>query len=224
MAINNDRNLLEQQILSNSSLKGQQLQDLKTRLAKMNENELRAELAKSLSGSRNDEYMGWSLEHSQSTVILDNHDKTTFTDDNGNEITEYKDGDEVLERTIKSTDDKGNVYETTVTFSAGRPLTQTKSKNGNTTETTTYQYNDDADVSYVTVQTEKSNKSKVMTNVLEIDENGNFDNEDFIDRQTTAMDGTTTHIFTENNCVIEQQSHHIMSSTAYHPQSSNYYL
>lgn len=206
MAINNDRNLLEQQILSNSGLKGKELENLKTSLATLSEQQLQAELSKSLSGNNKGEwYTGVMLEHNESVIMRNNHDQTTYTDDNGNEISELKDGDEVLERTIKSTDSKGNVFETTVTFSGGKPLTQTKSKNGNTTETTTYKYNDDADVPFVTVETKKADQSKVMTNVLEIDENGNFDNEDFIDRQTTSMDGTTTHIFTENNCVIEQQ-------------------
>ena len=206
MAINNDRNLLEQQILSNSGLKGKELENLKARLATLSEQQLQAELSKSLSGNNKGEwYTGVMLEHNESVIMRNNHEQTTYTDDSGNEISELKDGDEVLERTIKSTDDKGNVFETTVTFSGGKPLTQIKSKNGNTTETTTYKYNDDADVPFVTVETKKADQSKVMTNVLEIDENGNFDNEDFIDRQTTSMDGTTTHIFTENNCVIEQQ-------------------
>lgn len=206
MAINNDRNLLEQQILSNSGLKGKELENLRARLATLSEQQLQAELSKSLSGNNKGEwYTGVMLEHNESVIMRNNHDQTSYTDDNGNEISELKDGDEVLERTIKSTDDKGNVFETTVTFSGGRPLTQTKTKNGNTTETTTYKYNDDAEVPFVTVQTKKADQSKVMTNVLEVDENGNFNNEDFIDRQTTSMDGTTTHIFTENNCVIEQQ-------------------
>lgn len=206
MAINNDRSLLEQQILSNSGLKGKELENLKARLATLSEQQLQAELSKSLSGNNKGEwYTGVMLEHNESVIMRNNHEQTTYTDDSGNEISELKDGDEVLERTIKSTDDKGNVFETTVTFSGGKPLTQIKSKNGNTTETTTYKYNDDADVPFVTVETKKADQSKVMTNVLEIDENGNFDNEDFIDRQTTSMDGTTTHIFTENNCVIEQQ-------------------
>lgn len=159
MAINNDRNLLEQQILSNSGLKGKELENLKARLATLSEQQLQAELSKSLSGNNKVEwYTGIMLEHNESVIMRNNHDQTTYTDDNGNEISELKDGDEVLERTIKSTDDKGNVFETTVTYSGGRPLTQTKSKNGNTTETTTYKYNDDADVPFVTVETKKADQ------------------------------------------------------------------
>ena len=204
MAINNDRNLLEQQILSNSGLKGKELENLKARLATLSEQQLQAELSKSLSGNNKGEwYTGVMLEHNESVVMRNNHDQTTYIDDNGNEISELKDGDEVLERTIKSTDDKGNVSETTVTFSGGRPLTQTKTKNGNTTETTTYKYNDDADVPFVTVETKKADQSKVMTNVLEIDENGNFDNEDFIDRQTTLLDGTENFVVKENGRLTE---------------------
>ncbi len=206
MAVNNDRNLLEQQILSNSGLKGKDLENLKARLAALSEQQLQAELSKFFQGGGGPNwYTGVTVEHNESVIMRNNQDQSTYTDKNGNEISELKDGDEVLERTIKSTDAKGNVYETTITFSGGRPLIQTKSKNGNTTETTTYKYNDDAEVPYVTLQTEKSDKSKVMTNVLEIDENGNYTGEDFIDRQTTTMDGTTTHIFTENNCVVEKQ-------------------
>ncbi len=206
VAINNDRNLLEQRILSNSGLKGKELENLKARLATLSEQQLQAELSKLLSGNNKGEwYTGITLEHSESVVIKSNHETTTFTDENGNEISELRDGNEVFERTIKSTDENGNVYITTVTFQSGKPLTQTKTKNGNTIETTTYRYNDDAEVPYVTVSTKKADHSKVMTNVLEVDENGNFESEDFIDRQATTVDGTTTHIFTENNCVIEQQ-------------------
>ena len=205
VAIENNRSLLEQQILSNSGLKGKELETLKARLATLSEQQLHAELSMSLSGNNKGEwYTGITLEHSESVVIKRNHETTTFTDENGNEISELRDGNKVFERTIKSTDDKGNVYITTVTFQSGKPLTQTKTKNGNTIETTTYRYNNDAEVQFVTVETKKADKSKVMTNVLEVDENGNFESEDFIDRQTT-VDGTTTHIFTENNCIIEQQ-------------------
>ena len=204
MAINNDRNLLEQQILSNSGLKGKELENLKARLATLSEQQLQAELSKSLSGKNKGEwYTGVMLEHNESVVMRNNHDQTTYTDDNGNEITELKDGDDVVERTIKSTDDKGNVFKTTVTFSGGRPLTQTKTKNGNTTETTTYKYNDDADVPFVTVETKKADQSKVTTNVLEVDINGNFDNEDFIDRKTTLLDGTENFVVKENGRLTE---------------------
>ena len=204
MAINNNRNLLEQQILSNSGLKGKELEDLKTRLATLSEQQLQAELSKSIAGNNKGEwYTGILLEHSDSEIFLDNHDKSTYTDLNGNEITEYKDGEDVLERIIRSTDAKGNVFETTTTFSAGRPLTQTKTKNGNTTETTTYRYNDDAEVPFVTVETKKADRSKVMTNVLEVDENGNFDNEDFIDRKTTLLDGTEIFVTKENGRLTE---------------------
>ncbi len=204
MAINNDRNLLEQQILSNSGLKGKELENLKARLTMLSEQQLQAELSKSLSGNNKGEwYTGVMLEHNESVVMRNNHDQTTYIDDNGNEISELKDGDEVLERIIKSTDDKGNVSETTVTFSGGRPLTQTKTKNGNTTETTTYKYNDDADVPFVTVETKKADQSKVTTNVLEVDINGNFDNEDFIDRKTILLDGTENFVVKENGRLTE---------------------
>mgnify|MGYP000095039586 CR=1 FL=1 len=179
VAINNDRNLLEQRILSNSGLKGKELENLKARLATLSEQQLQAELSKLLSGNNKGEwYTGITLEHSESVVIKSNHETTTFTDENGNEISELRDGNEVFERTIKSTDENGNVYITTVTFQSGKPLTQTKTKNGNTIETTTYRYNDDAEVPYVTVSTKKADHSKVMTNVLEVDENGNFDGDE----------------------------------------------
>ena len=206
MAINNDRNLLEQQILTKSGLQGKALENLKSRLATLTEQELQAELSKALTGDNKEQwYTGVLLEHNDSVVMLDNYDNATYTDENGNEISELKDGDEVLERTIKSVDENGNTFETKVSFANGKPLSQTKSKNGNTIETTTYEYNDDSPTPFVTVQTKKANNSTVITDVLEIDENGNFDNEDFIDRQTNTIDGTVINIYTENNCVIEKQ-------------------
>ena len=85
MAINNDRNLLEQRILSNSGLKGKELENLKARLATLSEQQLQAELSKLLSGNNKGEwYTGITLEHSESVVIKSNHETTTFTDENGN--------------------------------------------------------------------------------------------------------------------------------------------
>ena len=207
MAINNDRNLVEQQILSISRLKGKELENLKARLTTLSEQELQAELSKALAGDNKGEwYTGLQVEHVDSEVMLDNHDKSTFTDEQGNEITEYKDGEDVIERAIKSTDESGNVYETIVTFAGGKPLSQTKTKNGNTTETTKYEYNNDGSNEYVTVKTEKSNKTTVTTNVLEIDENGNFEKEDFIDRQTVSIDGTVTDVYIEDGYIVEEQT------------------
>lgn len=207
MAIGDNSINLRNQILSNSGLSGRDLEALKTRLAALSEEQLQAELAKTLSGDKGIEWgLGVSLEHSESVVMLDNYDKNTFTDENGNEITEYKDGDTLTERIIKSKDKDGNIIETTVTYQGGRPLTQAKSINGNTAETNTFNYNEDADVPYVTVQTKKSDQSEVITNVLEVDENGNYEPEDFIDRQTTTLDGTTKYIFIEKDNIVEQQT------------------
>ena len=193
MAISGDRSLLEQQILSNSGLKGQELEALKTRLAALSEKELQAELSKQISGGNYGEwYEGIVLEHSDSVVQLNNYDKETYTDEDGNEVTEYKDGDDIVERIIKSTDEKGNVYETTVTFSGGKPLSQTKTKNGNKTEASTYEYSDNDGVSFVTIQTEKSDKSKTTTTALEVDKNGDFDQfgENLKGLQDSAFDAT----------------------------------
>lgn len=206
MAINNDRNLLEQQILTNSGLKGQELENLKARLATLSEQQLQAELSKSLAGNNRGEwYTGVVLEHSDSVVLKENHEKTTYTDDNGNEITEYKDGDTVFERTVKTTDPNGNVFETTTTFVNGRPSTRTISKNGNKTESTTFKYNDHPLTPSVTIETKKSDNSKIVSNVLEVDENGNVDNEDILDYTITTADGTETYVYSENGQIIEQK-------------------
>ena len=98
MAINNDRNLLEQQILSNSGLKGKELENLKARLTMLSEQQLQAELSKSLSGNNKGEwYTGIMFEHNESVIVRNKHEQTIYTDDSGNEISELKDGDEVLE-------------------------------------------------------------------------------------------------------------------------------
>ncbi len=80
----------------------------------MSEQQLQDELARFLSGGdkQNDWFTGLIVEHTESVVMLDNYDKETYTDENGNEITEYKDGENVFDRIIKSKDENGNVLET----------------------------------------------------------------------------------------------------------------
>lgn len=205
MAINNDRNLLEKQILSNSGLQGQALENLKAHLATLSEQQLQAELSRSLSGDNQGEwYTGVMLEHNDSVVLKANHDKVTYNDENGNEITEYRDGDTVFERTVKSTDEKGNIIEITTTFVDGRPSTQTKSKNGNRTETTEFKYFDNAQIPYVTVETKKSDNTKIVSDVLEVDENGNIDNEDIIQLRTISANGRETYIYKDGGYLVEQ--------------------
>lgn len=197
------------ELCAGSGLSGSALEDLRARLQQLSKEELQAELVKSLCGdNQNNWLMGLQLETSQSSVILSNHDKSTFIDPQGREITEFKDGDQVLERIIKSTDSNGNVFETLITFSSGKPLSLVKSKNGNKIESTTFTYFDETQDhgQFVTLETNKSDNSKVITNVLEVDQEGNTNPEDFIDRQTISLDGTKTYVYTENNCVVEAKT------------------
>ena len=179
VAINNDRNLLEQQILSNSGLKGKELENLKARLATLSEQQLQAELSKSLSGNNKGEwYTGVMLEHSDSEVLLDNYDKITYTDDNGNEITDYSDGENVLQRVIK--DEDGN--EITVTYKDNKPFTQTKNINGNI-EKSRFTYHE-GENPHVTVETTRADRTKITTNTYSITKNGDIVSDNIIDKTT----------------------------------------
>lgn len=169
------------QICQNSGLTGPALDSLRTRLENLSEEQLRVELA----SSRRDLDKGVTVEIAEEKI-------------------EQASGFE--EKVISTTDESGNVTETIVTLHAGKPLKMVKKVNGNKVETTTYTYHDATEESaaYVTLETEKSNQSKVTTNVLEVDENGTYAQEDFVDRTTVSMSGEKQYVYTVDNLLYEQ--------------------
>lgn len=161
--------------------------------------------------NKSDENKGISVEKSSTTETSDNlpsEGKEVTTDENGNTITTIKDGDDIIEQTISSTDEKGNNIETVVNYQDGKPIKQTKKKNGNIDTVTAYKYHDASEenkLAYVTLETTKADNTKVITTALETDKYGNVDQEDFLDRTTIAKDGTVTSIYIQDGNLLEQK-------------------
>lgn len=161
--------------------------------------------------NKSDENKGISVEKSSTTETSDNlpsEGKEVTTDENGNTITTIKDGDDIIEQTISSTDEKGNNIETVVNYQDGKPIKQTKKKNGNIDTVTAYKYHDASEenkLAYVTLETTKADNTKVITTALETDKYGNVDQEDFLDRTTISTDGTVTSIYIQDGNLLEQK-------------------
>ena len=156
------------------------------------------------------ENKGISVEKSSTTETSDNlssEGKEVTTDENGNTITTIKDGDDIIEQTISSTDEKGNNIETVVNYQDGKPIKQTKKKNGNIDTVTTYKYHESEEnkLAYVTLETTKADNTKVITTALETDKYGNVDQEDFISRKTISRDGTETTVIIGSECIKEDK-------------------
>lgn len=161
--------------------------------------------------NKSDENKGISIEKSSTTETpddLSSEGKEVTTDGNGNTITTIKDGDEIIEQTISSTDEKGNNIETVVNYQDGKPIKQTKKKNGNIDTVTNYKYHEASEenkLAYVTLETEKADSTKVITTALETDKYGNVDQEDFISRKTISRDGTETSVYIQDGNLLEQK-------------------
>lgn len=171
------------QIVQSSNLQGSNLEALKARLATMSEAELQAELSKNLNGDKIDYNKGVAVERTspESNEQIDNKPNESYTDEHGNEVSIYKDGDNVIERKIKSKDEKGNIVETIVSYADGKPVTQTISKNGNTIQTTKYRYETSKDGNPIVVlETTENGSIETQTVVSQIDENGNYKSSDAI--------------------------------------------
>ena len=101
------------------------------------------------------------------------------------------------EKIIKHTDENQNVVETVITYSKGKPIRKEVKKNGNTFESSTIEADEDG----YTITTKKTGGSKITTNVKNLDDNGNFSDEDFISRTTILLSGErrTVRIAEEGN-------------------------
>ena len=196
------------QICAKSGLKGKDLENLRTNLSNLSKQELQAELLKFLvSSDTNNSNKGLQVEQASSDVLLENYQKTYYYDKKGNVITEYKDGDNVLERIIQGKDDAGNDIEITVTYRNNRPFTKVVKKNGEKEETVSYTYHDKSDTNFipsVTVETTKADNTVIKSEVLAINGyDGDFDLSKVIERETTLPDGTVTALTKILNILVE---------------------
>ncbi|MBO6273582.1 hypothetical protein J6O48_12510 [bacterium] len=117
--------------------------------------------------------------------------------ENGDTIIDEKNGEELAQRTILHQEGE-DVIETVITYINGTPSSKTIKKNGNTKETSTYS-EDNIDgygghVIIITTDKTKSDGSRIRTIVSNVDKNGNFTDEAFLQRKTTALSGKITFV------------------------------
>ncbi len=199
MTVDNNTNLISQ-ICSRSGLKGEALDALKRRLEQQSREELEAELVNSLINGDTNNEKGLAVEHGRSAVMLDNYDRNTYTDTNGRVITEYKDGDSLLQKVIATWDNEGNKTEEVITYIQGRPSTRTVKKNGKEESRSTYTYikrktSDNKDTYTVKIETENANGEKSETHVLTTDREGKYPPAFVLGRKNTDTEGNTTEIY-----------------------------
>ena len=159
------------------------------------------------STNRSDNMEGLAVEQGSATAVKE-PEKEITTDENGNEVAVVKNGDEIVEATVTSTDPNGNKIETVVSYENGKPVKQIKKQNGNVSSVTKFTYNDSSEeipFPFVTVETEDSRKNKVITTALETDKYGNVDQEDFIKRKTISQDGTETTVIIGASQIQEEK-------------------
>ncbi len=198
MSISNDRSLLEQQILSISGLQGTELENLKARLAALSEKQLQAELNKVLTNNKNwRSFDGVEITTStkEEQAVTTGETVSHYKNEAGDEVTEKKQGETLLERVIKHTDENNKVIETVITYQEGKPVRKTKKENGETVSTTSYTKNSaDNGVEYFTVNTENKDGSQDIINTAFIGQNGELYELGIIDK-TTISNGEEVKTF-----------------------------
>ena len=196
------------QICNNSGLEGEALEALRQRLEQQSREELEAELINNLLTSEGNSQKGLGVEHNESSVIIENHEKAEYFDEKGRFVTEYKDGDNVLEKVIKKADSNGNVIEERITYILGRPSTKVVTENGKEISKSRYNYikrqtKDNKEVYTVNIETENSDNTKTSTHVLMTDTEGNYPSVFVLSRQTADKDGNITQVFPLTDSLVE---------------------
>ncbi|MCR5265851.1 MAG: hypothetical protein K6E29_04570, partial [Cyanobacteria bacterium RUI128] len=129
---------------------------------------------------------------SQGVTVSDNGcTVSTSTNAQGEEITEKKQGNELIEKIIKRTDTNGNVIETVINYNNGKIAKKTVSCNGTAVEESTYEISTSPDgTNFFIINTRNlENNQTTQTKVLGLDINGNYGDEAFVSR--SVNDGTT---------------------------------
>ncbi len=198
------------QIIELRGLSGIAATKLRARLSSLDEAGLRAELSKVISAQEKDLDKGVVLERGNKIPAPENlGNYTTVTDDDGRMIMEERDGETLLSRRIKWSDENNNSYESVITYEDGKVVKRLELKNGNTVSSTEYEYltdnaGTDGEFNHVLLKTKNSDRSEVLTDVLEVDADGNWLVEDLFSRKTTKMNGSTVTLQVNNGMFYEE--------------------
>ena len=127
-------------IYQSSGATPESIAQLRKELIKLNEDQLNQKLAEALSNSENltstDEFSHTEIEEQDEIM---KGEKTVTVAENGDEITEIRNGEELLQRIIKHTEESGKVVETVIFYAGGKPLFKQKKEDGNTVESSMYE-------------------------------------------------------------------------------------
>ena len=198
------------QIIELRGLSGIAATKLRARLSSLDEAGLRAELSKVISAQEKDLDKGVVLERGNKIPAPENlGNYTTKTDEAGRMIMEERDGETLLSRRIKWSDENNNSYESVITYEDGKVVKRLELKNGNTVSSTEYEYltdnaGTDGEFNHVLLKTKNSDRSEVLTDVLEVDADGNWLVEDLFSRKTTKMNGSTATLQVNNGMFYEE--------------------
>ena len=205
-----NKNSMIQQLVTNSNLTGQALESYKAELEKLNESQLQAKLSESLNGNKastDTQVEGLALEHNSDAVEKDkkddDKDATTSTDADGNEIAETKENGQTIKKVITSKDKK---TVTTIEYKDGKPTKKTVKKDGNTVESTTFEYTEKDGSEQVKITATGADKSKTVTTASGVDESGNVPDGKYIAQTKTNMAGATTTMTVENGHIKENNA------------------
>lgn len=110
----------------------------------------------------------------------------------------------------KYTNEKGESVENLITYSEAGNLQKIERKvNGLPFSVTKYAYNNATDenpMGFVTLTTINADGSKVTINVLDVDKNGDFQKEHFIDRTTVDKEGNSTQVYSMQGIIVENKT------------------
>ena len=184
------------QICANSGLAGVELEELRTRLTAMSKEELEAELVTALTGN-NSRKDSWVVEHTDSLVDLSNYAKTETTDKEGNKVTEYRDGEYLIERITEGKTPDGKEIKTTITYINNKPFHKYEEIDGKTT-VTEYEYSKEDEtgqIPYVSVKTTKPDGTIILQEAIFVDPNGNLYENFILNRTTKTPEGEVVKVF-----------------------------
>ena len=161
-------------------------------VAKLDDTTLQEILGKITTGEELEEIIGYAIEKAPDLADPETLQKNReIREENGKTIIDEKNGDELAQRTIIEKDGD-NIIETVIIYSNGKPSSKTVKKNGNTQETSTYSSsvgNSDNNDSSVCITTTSSDGSTIITAVSGVDENGQYNDEQFEEQQIIKLSG-----------------------------------
>ncbi|MCR5265456.1 MAG: hypothetical protein K6E29_02550 [Cyanobacteria bacterium RUI128] len=175
-------------------------------VAKLDDTTLQEILGKITTGEELEEIIGYAIEKAPDLADSETLQKNReIREENGKTIIDEKNGGELAQRTIIEKDGD-NLIETVIVYSGGKPASKTVKKNGNTTETSTYESvttseylteeerNEGKQIIKINTDRRNSDGSHGTTYVTEVDVNGNYTDDELLEQESVSISGETHRI------------------------------